>query len=58
MGKILFKTRTFAQIGGGSNVTAESALYAAGANPEEMMDNKIMRDFGFANSNVQFVLVE
>ena len=54
LGKLLFKTRTFAQLGGGSNVTAESALYAAGANPEEMMNNKIMRDFGFANSNVQF----
>ncbi len=54
LGKFNLKSRTFLQIGGGNNPTAESALYANGANPEELMNNKIMRDFGFANINTHF----
>ena len=51
LGKLLLKTRVFGQYGGGQSPTAESALYAAGANPEDMMDNKLMRDFGFIRLN-------
>ncbi len=53
-GNVYLKTRTFLQIGAGSNPTAESALYANGANPEEWMNNKIMRDFGFTNAATHF----
>lgn len=47
LGKLNVKSRVFAQLGTGSNPTAESTLYAFGANPEDFMENKIMRDFGF-----------
>ena len=40
-------TRFFAQYGTGKRVAPESALYIAGANPEEMMDNKYTRSRGF-----------
>lgn len=43
LGRFVFKTRTFAQYGTGSNVPRESALYLASANPEEMMENKYTR---------------
>lgn len=42
-GKLDIRTRTFAQLGSGSNVPGESALYLAGANPEELTDNKFTR---------------
>ncbi len=44
--KLVFKTRVFAQYGGGNNVPVESALYLAGANPEEMSDNPFTRAAG------------
>jgi aminopeptidase N len=47
LGKFRFNTRFFAQIGTGSNLASESALYLAGANPESMMDNKFTRSVGF-----------
>lgn len=46
-GKFEFKTRLFAMLGIGQNVPLESALYIAGANPEQMMDNKFTRARGF-----------
>ena len=45
-GKININTRTFLQFGTGS-IASESALYLAGANPEELMDNKYTRSVGF-----------
>jgi aminopeptidase N len=41
--KIDFNTRFIAQLGTGGNTAPESDLYAAGANPEEMMGNKYTR---------------
>jgi aminopeptidase N len=45
--KINWNTRLFAQYGTGKNGPKESGLYLAGANPEEMMDNKFTRSRGF-----------
>ncbi|HET7818775.1 MAG TPA: hypothetical protein VFL70_05665, partial [Bacteroidia bacterium] len=47
LGKFILNTRTFAQFGTGNNFPKESALYLAGANPEEMMENKFSRSRGF-----------
>ncbi len=47
LGKININTRTFAQIGTGTNWASESMLYAAGANPEQLMDNKYTRSVAF-----------
>lgn len=44
--KFIFKTRTFAQVGSGSNIPKESALMLASANNEELMDNKFTRSEG------------
>jgi hypothetical protein len=41
------RTRIFARYGTGSNLARESALFAAGASPEEMMDSKYSRSVGF-----------
>jgi len=43
LGKININTRSIVQIGTGNNPAPESQLYAAGANPEEMMENKYTR---------------
>jgi len=43
--KLVLKTRVFAQYGAG-NTPTESALYLAGANPEEMADNEFTRAAG------------
>ena len=45
--RFVIKTRFFAQWGTGSDVAPESALYLAGANPEEMMENKYVRSAAF-----------
>ena len=42
-----FNTRTVVQYGTGRNWANESMLYLAGANNEELMDNKYTRSFGF-----------
>ncbi|GIV40859.1 MAG: hypothetical protein KatS3mg034_0169 [Vicingaceae bacterium] len=42
IGKIELRTRFFAQVGTGTP-PLESSLYLAGANPEEMMENKFFR---------------
>lgn len=47
LGKLEIRTRLFARLGMGSIVPNESALWLAGANPEEMMDNKYSRSTGF-----------
>ncbi len=47
LGKIKINTRLFAQLGTGTIMPNESALYTAGGNPEEMMDNKYTRSQGF-----------
>lgn len=41
------RTRVFGRLGTGKNLPSESALFLAGANPEEMLDNKYMRAAGF-----------
>lgn len=46
-GKIDWRMRVFAQYGYGSSVPSESALYMAGANGEEMMDNEWIRSRAF-----------
>ena len=50
LGKINFNTRFYAQIGSGNSVPFESMLYAYGANPEEMMENKLTRASGIIPS--------
>jgi hypothetical protein len=47
LGKLELRTRGFARYGMGNVIPSESALYAAGASPEEMMDNKYTRSIGF-----------
>ncbi|MFN5319373.1 MAG: M1 family aminopeptidase, partial [Bacteroidia bacterium] len=42
-----FRTRFFAQYGSGSNWAPESQLYLAGANPEQLMENKFTRSAAF-----------
>ena len=44
--KFKLKTRIFAQHSIGTNIAPESKLYAAGANPEEMMENVLTRSTG------------
>ncbi|MBS3915856.1 MAG: M1 family metallopeptidase [Bacteroidetes bacterium] len=51
VGKTNFRSRYFLQAGQGKNPAAESMLYAAGANPEEIWDNKYVRDLGMMNIN-------
>jgi hypothetical protein len=46
LGKININTRIFGQIGFGSKLPSESMLYVAGANNEELMDNKYTRSMG------------
>lgn len=45
--RLSINTRLFGQLGTGNNVPIESQLYVAGANPEELMDNKYTRSMGF-----------
>ncbi len=51
VGKFDFNTRFFAQYASGSNIPDESALYLAGGNPEEAMENKYTRSRGFIDNN-------
>ncbi len=46
LGKLLLKTRAFAQYGTG-HTPSESALFLAGANPEQLMNSKYTRSVGF-----------
>ena len=47
LGKININTRVFAQLGFGTKLADESMLFAAGSNPEDLMDNKYTRSNGF-----------
>ncbi len=47
LGKLDVKTRLFARYGMGDNVPYESALFLAGANPEQLMEDKYTRSKGF-----------
>lgn len=49
--KLVLKTRVFAQYGAGSNTPTESALYLAGANPEEMADDPFTQAAGIIPSS-------
>ena len=51
LGKININTRLFGQIGFGNNLPSESMLYAAGANNEDLMDNKYTRSMGILPPN-------
>lgn len=46
LGKLLFKSRVFAQYGTGNKWASESQLFLAGGNPENMMNNKYTRSSG------------
>ncbi|MBL7931548.1 MAG: M1 family metallopeptidase [Bacteroidia bacterium] len=46
LGKINLNTRVFAQIGFGSKLPSESMLFVAGANNEDLMNNKFTRSMG------------
>ncbi len=43
LGRLEIRTRLFARYGTGNNIPYESALFAAGANNEELMENKYTR---------------
>jgi len=45
--KFELRSRLFARIGMGTSIPYESALWLAGANPEELMENKYTRSVGF-----------
>ena len=45
--KFELRTRLFGRYGMGTNIPYESVLWLAGANPEELMDNKYTRSVGF-----------
>jgi hypothetical protein len=47
MGRININTRVFGQIGFGERMPDESMLFVAGANNEQLMDNKYTRAMGF-----------
>lgn len=47
VGKLDIRTRLFARYGMGDVLPYESALFAAGANTEELMENKFTRSKGF-----------
>lgn len=47
IGKLQLNTRVFAQYGSGNKWASESQLYLAGANPENLMEDKFTRSKGF-----------
>ena len=51
VGKLKINTRTYLQLGRGSNWANESLLGLAGANPEEMANNKFTRTNGLLSSD-------
>lgn len=51
LGRFNVRTRLFTQYGLGKNWAPESQLYFAGANPEELMDDKFTRSVGFFPSD-------
>lgn len=51
LGRLNLNTRLVGQYGTGKNWASESSLFLAGANPEEMMENKFTRSQGFFDPN-------
>ncbi|PZF75018.1 M1 family metallopeptidase [Taibaiella soli] len=51
--KLEIRTRLFGRYGTGSNIPYESALFLAGANPEQMMEDKYTRSQGFVPDDWQ-----
>ncbi len=49
--KLRLNTRAFIQYGTGDYFAGESSLYLAGANSEELMENKYTRSIGFFDNN-------
>jgi hypothetical protein len=47
LGRFMLNTRVFGQYGTGKKWSSASSLFLAGANPEEMMENKYTRSQGF-----------
>ncbi len=47
LGKLELRTRLFGRYGTGQDLPYESLLFAGGANPEELMENKFTRSVGF-----------
>jgi aminopeptidase N len=47
LGKLYLRTRLFARYGMGNTIPYESALFAGGANPEGLMEDKYTRSVGF-----------
>jgi len=47
IGRLLLRSRVFARYGTGNNIPYESALFLAGASPEEMMEDKYVRSMAF-----------
>ncbi len=45
--KLELRTRVFARYGNGNHLPTESLVFAGGANPEELMENKYTRSVGF-----------
>ena len=48
--KLTLKTRVFAQYAFGTEIADESSLYLAGANPEELVNNKFTRAVGYVDN--------
>ncbi len=53
LGKLDVKTRLFGRYGTGTNIPSESALFLAGANPEELMEDKYTRTNSFVPTEWQ-----
>ena len=53
IGRLEVRTRLFGRYGLGNQVPYESALYMAGASPEEEMENKYTRSIGFMPNDWQ-----
>lgn len=53
LGKLVVHTRLFGRYGRGNNLPYESMLFLAGANPEELMDNKYTRSVGIVPTGWQ-----
>jgi Peptidase family M1 domain len=51
LGRMEVRTRVFGRYGIGNRIPYESALYMAGANPEEEIENKYTRSIGFIPTN-------
>ena len=53
IGKLEIRTRLFGRYGMGNNIPSESALYMAGASPEDEMENKYSRSVGLIPTDWQ-----